>query len=592
VTLPQAEAFAILGVMLLLFASDKMRYDLIGGVALIAAALTGIVPPDRVFEGFSNPVIIIIASVLVLSRAIAISGVVEGLIRRILGNTDSVSVQVGVLTASVAGLSAFMKNVGTLGIFMPIAIQTAERSKRPASLYLMPLAFGSLVGGTMTLIGTGPNLLISTVRQELEGKPFHLFDFTPVGLPLTVVGVLFLTVGWRLIPRNRHGTTPAEQQFSIDTYTSEATIPDGSPMVGKAVEDLEEMGGGTLTVTSIIRKGGRRYIPHSRSTLNAGDVLVMQADPVQLKPIIEMAGLNLHGTGKFMSKGSKDDAIENIEAIVGPDSPIIGHSPETLRLRRRFEASLLAISRGGQPIRTRLPQTRFEAGDIVVIQGRHEGLPETLAELGCLPLADRGLELGRKRFAYVPVLILFAVMVLIAFRLVSAEVGFFGAAVLVVLVGLITPKQAYDAIDWPVVVMLGSLIPVGEALKLTGASGLIADAMTRLAMHLPDSLALGLVIVVSMLVTPFLHHAAAVIVMGPVAFTLAHNLGFQPDAFLMAVALGASSDFLSPIGHQNNALVMGPGGYRFGDYWRLGLPLSILVAVFGTALIRMAWPLH
>ncbi len=591
-TLAQGEAFGILGLMLVLFASDRLRYDLIAGLALMAAALTGIVPPEKVFSGFSNSVIIIIASVLVLSRAIANSGVVEGAIRRILTATSSPSVQIGILTASVAGLSAFMKNVGTLGIFMPIAIQTAERSKRPPSIYLMPLAFGSLVGGTMTLIGTGPNLLISTVRQEVEGKTFNLFDFFPVGAPLTVVAIIFLALGWRLIPKNRRGTPPAEYQFAIETYTSEAAIPATSSLVGKTVQDFEESSEGAVTVTSIIRRNGRRYIPNSLSTFVAGEVLVLQADPVALKPIIDQHGLELHGAGETASSGTKEDAVENVEAVVTADSSIIGQSPQSLHLRRRFEASLLAISRGGQAITTRIAQTKFEAGDIVVIQGQRETLPDTLTQLGCLPLKDRSLTLGRGRLRFLPLTILLVVMVAIALGLVSADVAFFGAAVLVVLLKLISPKEAYEAIDWPVIVMLGSLIPVGEALKLTGASGLIGDALTRVAMHLPDSLALGLVLVVSMLVTPFLHHAAAVLVMGPVAATLAHNLGYQPDAFLMAVALGASSDFLSPIGHQNNALVMGPGGYRFTDYWRLGLPLSFMVAILGTILIRMAWPLR
>lgn len=590
-TLPQGEAFAILAAMLALFASDRLRYDLVGGLALIAAALTGIVPPDKVFEGFSNPVIIIIASVLVLSRAIEISGVVEAVIRRIIGNTESTSVQVGVLTASVAGLSAFMKNVGTLGIFMPIAIQIAERSKRPPSRYLMPLAFGSLVGGTMTLIGTGPNLLISTVRQELEGKPFRLFDFSPVGVPLTIVGVLFLSVGWRLIPKTRR--RPAqESQLTIATYTSELTIPPKSWLAGKTVQDLEEMGDGEAAVTSIVRKDGHRYIANGRSQLIPGEIIVLQIDPAALQALLDRTGLKLYSAEEAKEFPIKDDPVESVEAIVAADSSIIGQSPQALRLRRRFEVSILAISRGGRTIRTRVQQTNFEAGDIIVVQGQQKTLSDTLVQLGCVPLAGQGRKLGGKRRGLLPIGILLAVMVLVSIRAVSADVAFFAAAVLVVLLNLITPKQAYEAIDWPVIIMLGSLIPVGEALKLTGASGLIADALTRVAMHLPDTFALGLVLVVSMLVTPFLHHAAAVLVMGPVAFTLAHNLGYQPDAFLMAVALGASSDFLSPIGHQNNALVMGPGGYRFSDYWRLGLPLSILVAVLGTILIRMAWPLH
>jgi di/tricarboxylate transporter len=591
-TLHQFEAFAILAVMLGLFASDRLRYDLVGGLALIAAALTGIVPNDKVFEGFSNPVIIIIASVLVVSRAITNSGVVERAIQHILRHAQPTSLQVGILTTCVAGLSAFMKNVGTLGIFMPIAIQTAERSKRLPSLYLMPLAFGSLVGGTMTLIGTGPNLLISTVRQEVEGKPFRLFDFFAVGGPLTVVAILFLSFAWRLIPKNRRGPTASEQQFSIEIYAGEVNIPEDSPLVGKTVGDLEELGEHAVTVTSIIRGGDRRYIANSQWPLVAGDVVVLQGDMASLKPLLAAGELVSHVTGEAGRSLVMDDAVENVEAIVKADSPIIGQSQESLQMRRRFEASILAINRGGQQFRSRLPQTILEAGDVLMVQGRREIMSGTLAHLGCLPLSERHLIHGRKRAGLLPIGILVVAMVAVAFRLVSAEVAFFAAAVLVVLSGLISPKEAYESIDWQIVVMLGCLIPVGEALKLTGASGLIANGLTQVAMHLPDSLALSLIIVASMLVTPFLHHAAAVLVMGPVAATLAHNLGYQPDPFLMAVALGASSDFLSPIGHQNNALVMGPGGYRFGDYWRLGLPLSIIVAVLGTVLIRMAWPLR
>ncbi|HEX4508255.1 MAG TPA: SLC13 family permease [Alphaproteobacteria bacterium] len=590
-TLPQIEALSILVIMLGLFASDRLRYDLVGGLALTAAALTGIVPPDRVFSGFSNSVIIIIASVLVLSRAIELSGVIEAVIRRILGSTTSTSVQVGVLTTAVAGLSAFMKNVGTLGIFMPIAIQIAERSRRPPSRYLMPLAFGSLVGGTMTLIGTGPNLIISTVRQELTGRPFTLFDFSPVGVPLTVVGVLFLSVAWRLIPRTRR-RPGRDNRILIETFTSELIVPENSWLVGKTVHELEEASGGEATATSIVRKDGHRYIANARTHLVPGEIISVQIDPAALQALLDRTGIKLHEPDSLKNTPAAEDRVETVEAIISTDSPLVGQSPQSLRLRRRYEIAVLAVKRGGKAIRTRIQETTFEAGDIVVIQGRQKMLDETLTSLGCVPLLGHGRILRGRRRSLLPIGILLLVMIAVSFRLVATDVAFFAAAVLVVLLNLITPKQAYEAIDWPVIIMLGSLIPVGEALKLTGVSSLIADGLTHVAMHLPDTLALGLVVVVSMAVTPFLHHAAAVLVMGPVAFTLAHNLGYQPDPFFMAVALGASSDFLSPIGHQNNALVMGPGGYRFGDYWPLGLPLSIIVATLGTLLIRMAWPLH
>ena len=591
-TLHQIEAFAIVIVMLGLFVSDRLRYDVVAALALSCAALTGIVPRDKVFSGFSNPVVIIIASVLVLGRAIAVSGVIEAVMRGLLSRLRTTSSQVVILTGCVTLLSAFMKNVGTLGIFMPIAIHTAERSKRPASLYLMPLAFGSLVGGTITQIGTSPNLLISAVRQDTQGRPFTLFDFTPVGLPLSVMAIAFLAFGWRLIPRNRTGQAAAGRQFEIEKYTSEARLPAGSPLVDRTVGELEALGGGDVVVSAVIREGHGRYIPGRQWTLHAGDLLILHGDPVALKPVIDQGGLELLGAVELPGTGSKDNELEAAEAVITEGSLMTGQTLETLHLRQRFEVNVLAVGRSGHRIRDRLRKTRFRVGDTVVIQGRQRGLSEVLAQLGCLPLAGRNLELGQPRPRLLAVGILIAAIVVIALHLVSAEVAFFLAATLVVLFRLLGPKQAYDAVDWPIVVMLGCLIPVGEALKETGAAGLIGTVLSVVAAHLPGSLAVGLVLLTTMLVTPFLHHAAAVLVMGPVAASVAGNLGFGPDAFLMAVAVGASCDFLTPIGHQNNLLVMGPGGYQFGDYWRMGLPLSCLVVAFGTWLIVHAWPLY
>lgn len=592
-TLHQSEAFFIVTSMLGLFVWGGLRYDLVALLALATALLTGIVPAEKAFLGFANPVIIIIASVLVLSRTIAISGVVEFVVRRLLRRLQTTSAQIGALTACVACLSAFMKNVGALGIFMPIAIQTAERRGRSPSAYLMPLAFGSLIGGTITQIGTSPNLLISAVRQDIEGRPFALFDFTPVGLPLTAVAIVFLTFGWRLIPRGRKGQPTREKRFEIEDYLSEAVIPGSSPFVGKTVQDVEDLGDDAIAVTAIIRDGNRRYIPNGGWTLFENDVLVLQADPALLPPFLAHGQLELVGADGAALLVNKDDELETVEAVVLADSLMVGQTPFNLHLRRSFEVNLLSVSRGPQRIiNTRLSRTRFQVGDVIVLQGRGKTLPEIVARLGCLPLAERYLTIGRKRPRLLPLAILAVAMGLVALKLMAVEVAFFIAAVLVVLLRLLTPKEAYEAIDWPIVVMLGALIPVGEALKDTGAAGLVGNALTIVAAHLPGGLAVALVLLTSMLVTPFLHHAAAVIVMGPIAAVLAGNLGFKPDAFLMAVALGASCDFLTPIGHQNNMLVMGPGGYRFGDYWRLGLPLSCLVVAVGTPLILLTWSLR
>jgi len=590
-TLNQAEAFAIVLGMLGLFAWDRLRYDVVSAIALSVAALTGIIPTEKVFQGFANPVLIIIASVLVIGRAITISGIVEAAMRPLLHAARTTSAQVGLLTACVTFLSAFMKNVGTLGIFMPIAIQTARRSERSPSCYLMPLAFGSLVGGTMTLIGTSPNLLISAVRQDVEGKPFGMFDFAPVGLPLSIIAVAFLAFGWRLLPKDRRGTPAPDQRFEVDSYISEAHISAGSSLIGKTVGDLEQLSDGEISVTAIIRERGRRSIPTAHWVLFEGDLVVLRADPVILHDVIAKGGLTLAGAEEIASAEPKKEEVETVEAVVTAESQLIGQTPASLDLRQRFEVNLLAISRSGEKIRTRLHRTALRVGDVIALQGYSDTLSETLTRLGCLPLAERNLALGIKRPQPLAIVILLIAMLLVAFRVLPVEVAFFVSAVAVILLRLLTLKEAYDAIDWPILVMLGCLIPVGGALKETGADALIAGALTLVAAHLPGFLAVGLVLVTSMLAAPFLHHAAAVLVMGPVAAAIAASLGYQPDAFLMAVALGASCDFLTPIGHQNNALVMGPGGYRFGDYWRLGLPLSCLVAALGTALIVRIWSL-
>ncbi len=602
-TLHQIEALLIIAGMLVLFLSDRLRYDLVGATALSAATLLGVVPAHKAFSGFSSPVIVIIASVLVVSRAVAASGIVEWAMRVLLRYLHSTTAQVGALTAAVTFLSAFVKNVGALGIFMPVAIQAAERRNRPVSRYLMPLAFGSLVGGTITQVGTSPNILISQVREQVTGHPYGMFDYTAIGLPLSLVAIGFLSVGWRLLPVTRRGQRSSQVRHTIDDYTTEALLPEGSPLVGKTVADLESMADNQIVLTAIIREHAHRYVPRSHWVLYADDLLVLQDDPTALQPLLEQAELSLLNSeaASAMQPLDKDDDLETIEAVVSPASGLIGQTAQTLHLRSRYEVNLLAAggpggvpggsAAGGQAL-GRLRQRNFGAGDRVVLQGRTSRLNEALTQLGLLPLEQRNLAIGRVRNRFLPLAILLVALLAIGLRLVEVEVGFFVAATVMLLLRVIPVRAAYDAIDWPVIVMLGCLIPVGEALKDTGAANLMADGLTVLAGHLSGTMAVGMILVVSMLVTPFLHHAAAVVVMGPVAAVVAKNLGYGPDPFLMAVAFGAACDFLTPIGHQNNTLVMRPGGYRFGDYWRLGLPLTVLVAVVGTWLIVWSWPLR
>jgi di/tricarboxylate transporter len=589
----QLAAFAIIVVMLALFIWDRLRYDLVAVICLLAATLLGVVPAAKAFNGFSNPVIIIIASVLVISKAVSRSGILNSAMRRVLRDVQSTSLQVAVLTACVTFLSAFMKNVGTLGIFMPIAIQVARRSKRSPSIYLMPLAFGSLIGGTITLIGTSPNLLISTVRQDLGRDPYRLFDFAWVGLPLSCIAVVFLSVGWRLLPKGRTGTAGAEDAFEIDKYTTELRVPEkDSPLAGKTVAELESFGDIDALVRAVTREGGHHYVPHRNWILYPGDTVTVQADSAAIKLLTDEGKLQLLGAKDLEKDEKQRDELGVVEAIVAGDSILIGHTPLSIDLRNAFDLNLLAVSRAGHNRHVHLQAQRFEVGDVVAVQGWEKELPATLTKLGLLPLADRGLGLGQSRQGLVSVGILVATMILISLHLVPVSVGFFGAAVLIVLFGQLTLKEAYDSIEGPLIVMLAALIPIGEGLKDTGAADVIGHLLAEGGARVPGYLAVAMMLGVSMILTPFLHHAAAVLVLGPVAAIVAKSLQYDMDPFLMAVALGCACDFLTPIGHQNNLLVMAPGGYRFTDYWRLGLPLSLLIVTLGTFLIVTAWPLR
>lgn len=618
-TLQQALSFGLIAVIVALFIWNRFRFDLVAMFGLLAAVAIGVVPVDKAFDGFSDQVVVIVASALVISAGVGKSTVIGRLVRKAEPFLTTTTRQVAALTFATTVLSAFMKNIGALAILLPIAIQMARRTDTSVSKLLMPMAFGSLIGGLITLIGTSPNILVARVRAELTGTPFTMFDFAPVGIGIAVCGFLFLVVGWRLLPSNRTPPVSAEQAFETDPYLTEVHVGEKSTLLDKTVGDLELLGEGDVEVVAIIREKHRRYTPAWHWQLFAGDTLVLRAEALALRKLIEEAKLDLSASAATarskeaeIAKGDKTETEEKagkpagekdkrgtppkdvavIEAVVTGDSSLIGASARSLRLREHEGLSLLAISRSGQPLSKRLSQIRFQAGDVLVLQGPSETMAESLRKLACLPLLDRAIGLGRRRQEFLPIILLTLAMLVVAFKLVPVTAAFFGAAVLMVALGVLTLKEAYEAIDVPIIVLLACLIPVSDSISSTGGAELIAGILAVAAGALPAVGAVTLMMGSAMLLTPFLNNAATVLIMGPIGAGLAQKLGLNPDPFLMAVALGAACDFLTPIGHQCNTLVMGPGGYRFGDYSRLGLPLSGLVLVVGTVLIPIFWPLQ
>lgn len=596
-TLPQILSIATLLGMMGLFVWGRFRYDVTAIIALLAALVLGIVKPADAFKGFSDDIVMIVGSALVISGAVQRSGVIERALRRLGRRVTRVRSQLLVLTASVGFASAIVKNIGALAMLMPGSFQMAKKNDASPSVFLMPMSFAALLGGLMTLVGTSPNIIVSRSREQMTGEPFGMFDYTPVGLGLFVIGLIYLRFAYRLIPRDRRAAPTMGEALDVTGYVTEVILPAGSPAVGETVRAFLERHEGEVAITRILRAGIRSF-PEPDTELHEGDTLILGGEPDALERAIAGDRLAYEGEARDMTRersegegSSLGGEIGVIEAVVNSGARLEGQTAGGLNLQRIYGVNLIAMSRRGERLSRRLANIVLRAGDVVVLQGPLEAMPERLRELGCLPLAERDLRLGSKRTRWLPISILAGAMFLTAMGWVPVAVAFFAAAGLVMATGVISPREAYDHVEWPILIMLGALIPVSDSLRTTGASDVIATQLAGIAATLPPWGAVALILAAAMAVTPFLNNAATVLVMAPIAAQFAGDLGYRPEAFLMATAVGAGCDFLTPIGHQCNTLVLGPGGYRFGDYARLGAPLSLLVLVFGTPLILLFWPI-
>ena len=590
-TAPQLLSVAVIVAMMAAFVWGRFRYDIVAALALLLALALGVVPLDKAFSGFSDDIVIIVGSALLVSTGVARSGIMELAAQRYAPALMSVRAQLALLVIVVAILSAFVKNIGALAIMIPIAFQFARRSNTSPSVFLMPMAFASLLGGLMTQIGTSPNIVVSRLREEITGTSFTMFDFTPVGLSLTAVGIVFLVLFYWIVPVRVRQDVSVHQALDIRNYVAEAKVTAESSVVGKTVGDLLRIAAGEAVITSIIRDGTVRITPFPDASLRDGDRLIIEGDPQDLDRLVAQAKLSITGNRKLTPDGNASE-IMAIEAVIGEHSSLIGWSAQGLLLYHRFNVNLLAVSRKGERLDRDPGTIVFRLGDIILLQGDHTAMPEFLREFYLLPLAERSLLIGSVRRGIVPVAILIAAMGTTALGLVPVPVAFFAAAVAMVLFKVIPLREIYASVDGPILVMLATLIPVSDSLRTTGATDVLAAVLADVATGLPAYGALALILVTAMAVTPFLNNAATVLVMAPIAAGFASGLGYRPEAFLMAVAIGAGCDFLTPIGHQCNTLVMGPGGYKFADYPRLGLPLSIIVIFAAMPLLLLFWPVR
>ncbi len=589
-TIEQMIVFSIIAAAMAMFLWGRIRYDVVAIMALLAGVYAGVVPAMSAFAGFAHPAVVTVAAVLIISRALQNSGLVDQLARMLSPTRRTTTLQVAATSALGALLSSFMNNVGALALMLPVTLRNAVKARRSPSLVLMPLSFATLLGGMVTLIGTPPNIVISTFRQDLMGEPFAMFDFAPAGLAACIGGILYLSfIGWRLLPE-RIAPRKAAALTGVERYSFETGLPEGSPLVGTRVAELEAACENEITVLAIIRNGMRRLAPSGSERFRPGDMLIVEGDPVVINPLADGRRLMKLGTPEAGNDRLRSDDVQIVEAVVMPDSALEGRNMRGVRMHARYGVNLLAVSREGKSPVARLKNIRFRTGDVLLMQGEAEQMEVALKSLGCMVLANRGLQpLHGGTRAWLPALIFAAAIAVAAFGLVPVPIAFVSACLALVLTSCISVNEIYTGIEWPVLILLGAMIPVGQALEATGGTGLIAGAIIDAAGGLPVWAVLGLLMLTSMWISDIIPNATTAILMAPIAARVAAGLEANPDAFLMAVAVGAAAPFLTPIGHQSNTLVMGPGGYRFTDYARMGLIMELLVVVLATPAIWFWW---
>ena len=626
-----------------LLAWGRIRHDLVALLCLGTLSVAGVIPADEAFSGFANPAVISVAAILIVSQGLRSSGFVELLGSKLQGFRGGTGVQVALLSGIVCALSGFMNNIGALAIIMPVGMQLRRKVGKPASAVLMPMAFASLLGGMTTLIGTPPNMLLSAFRAAHGGGSFALFDFAPVGLSLAVLGLAFLSlVGWRLLP-SRDGQEEDAESFKAGQYVAELVVTAGSALAGRRVAELKAEPFGLAAVglipgaapaarpkgfAALSAKAERLPGPVGRffksaaakrplprlsgdETLAAGDTLIVEGRPERIRELVAAGAAELYEGGaqptaqpapgasgdgrpdkvQAAGVGKADEGLAVIEAAVLPDSALVNKSASALRLKERYGLSLLGLSRSGARIATRLDSTVIKAGDLLLLRGVPPSLlDERAAALGCLPLGLRSLSPRDRRKAYLAVALFGGAAAMVMAGLVAVQMAFALAAVAMVLAGVLAPKDMYKGIDWPIIVLLGAMLPVGQALERTGGARIVSEAMLAASRGLPAWAILAILCSTTMLMSAVINNAATVVLMAPIGLGLAEGLGASMDPFLMAICVGASASFLTPVAHQSNVLVMGPGGYRFSDYLRLGLPLSAIVVGAAVPLIMFVWP--
>ncbi len=597
--------FSLLVVVFGMLIWGRFRYDLVAFGALVVALILNVVPHEKAFDGFGHEATIIIALVLVISRGLSNSGAIDLIGAMVIDKSRSLFAHIGITSIVAAALSAVMNNVAALALLMPVDLKAADKAKRSPAHTLMPLSFATILGGLVTLIGTPPNIIIASFRGTVQKdpacnpklgtcetlEPFGMFDFSAVGIVAAITGVFFITtIGWRLIPSSAtKQDASAKLRRDIKNYIAEVRVPQDSDCIGKLVRDLDsDADDNDIAIVGLVR-GGRRLPGQARlADIRHNDILVIEADAKAIDSFV--GALKLEYVGSEKHESLTGEGLSLMEVVIPVGASIEGRSAMAMRLMYRHGILLLGVSRQGRRFHERVRKLTIKAGDVLLLLGPNESLGEIAGWIGGLPLKERELQVAQRQKASLAVALFAGAIALASFNVLHLPTALAAVCVLFVLFNIVPMREIYTSIEWPVIVLLGSMIPIGAALESSGGTALIANNIVNLAAGYGPMIVLTLLMIVTMTLSDVLNNTATTVIAAPIAIDIATRLHVSPDPFLMAVAVAASCAFLTPIGHKNNTLIMGPGGYRFGDYWRMGLPLEIIVIAVSIPMIMWVWP--
>lgn len=581
----------ILAVAVTLFATEWIRMDLVSLMVLLALGLTGLVSVEEAFSGFSNPAVITVAAMFVISASIASTGATGKLGEKLLqvaGTSETRLIIVIMLT--VATFSAFINNIGSTAVLMPLVITIARKTNIPPSKLLMPLAFGSLMGGVCTLIGTPPNILMNALMEQYTGETFSMFDFTPVGVAIVATGTLYMAfIGRHLLPKRKAGTLT--EAYQVKEYITEVEIMADSPLAGKTITESGLNSEFNLKIMGILRE--RKKIPYPRRNhkLRVGDILFIEGNPEGILKVRQQKGLEVvpERDNPVLLDSKKNKEMVVVEASLTPTSELVGKTLREVRFADTHGLTVLAIWRRGAPVVKKVDHVELRFGDVLLLQGTEEKVLHLGKEHEFLLLGGVPSVSYYPRKAPIALLILGGVVLLAALGILPIMFSATLGAVGMVLLRCLTPREAYESIDWSIIMLIAGTLPLGMAMENSGAARFLADGIINVVGPYGPWIVLCALFLLTSILTEIMSHAAAAVLIAPIAYNTALELAVSPKPFFMAVAIAASSCFMTPISHQSNALVMGPGGYHFLDFTKAGAALNFSIWILATALIPLVF---